>query len=43
MAKRTQKHRSVRITTPLEEDALLIKSLTGIERLGRPFQFELVL
>ena len=43
MAKRTQKHRSVRITTPLEEDTLLIKSMTGSERLGRPYQFELVL
>jgi type VI secretion system secreted protein VgrG len=39
----TQPNRPVRIKTPLGEDVLLVKSLTGTERLGRPFQYELVL
>ena len=43
MAKRTQAHRPVRIGTPLGDDVLLIKSMTGGERLGRPFEYQLVL
>src|ERR1043165_5036844 len=43
MAKRTQAHRPVRIGTPLGNDVLLIKSMKGWERLGRPFEYELVL
>ena len=43
MPRRTQKRRSVRIATPLGDDVLLIKSMTGTEQLGRPFQYELVL
>ena len=43
MAKRTQAHRPVRIGTPLGDDILLIKSMKGGERLGRPFEYELVL
>lgn len=39
----TQSNRTVRIETPLGKDVLLVKSLTGTERLGRPFQYELVL
>lgn len=38
-----QENRPVRIKTPFGEDALLVKSLAGTERLGRPFQYELVL
>jgi len=38
-----QENRPVRIRTPFGEDVLLVKSLAGAERLGRPFQFELVL
>ena len=41
--KYTQSNRHARISTPLGEDVLLFKSLTGTERLGRPFQYELVL
>jgi len=39
----TQKNRPVRIATPLGEDVLLLRSMNGIEHLGRPFQYELVL
>src|SRR5664279_2333893 len=39
----TQAHRPVRIATPLGEDVLLLRSMNGVERLGRPFQYELVL
>jgi len=38
-----QASRPVRIATPLDDDVLLLRSMTGIERLGRPFQYELVL
>ncbi len=43
MAKFSQSTRHARIDTPLGDDVLLFKSMTGTERLGRPFQFELVL
>ncbi len=33
----------MRIATSLGEDVLLLRSMNGIERLGRPFQYELVL
>jgi type VI secretion system secreted protein VgrG len=39
----TQANRPVRIATPLEEDVLLLRSMTGVERLGQPFEYELVL
>jgi type VI secretion system secreted protein VgrG len=39
----TQANRLARIDTPLGADKLLFKSLAGVERLGRPFEFELVL
>src|SRR6516164_6377571 len=39
----TQANRPVRIATPLQEDALLLRSMTGVERLGQPFEYELVL
>jgi len=39
----TQANRPVRISTPLGQDVLLVKSLTGGERLGQPFQYDLVL
>lgn len=38
-----QANRPVRIVTPLGEDVLLFGSMTGTERLGRPFQYDLVL
>jgi len=38
-----QDHRPVRIATPLGDNVLLLRSMQGIERLGRPFQYELVL
>src|ERR1700677_1297724 len=38
-----EKNRPVRIQTPLGEDVLLIRSLSGTERLGRPFHYDLVL
>jgi type VI secretion system secreted protein VgrG len=41
--KRTQSNRPARITTALGEDVLLLKSMIGVERLGRPFEFELAL
>ena len=43
MAGYTQANRPVRIDTPLGEDVLLIRSMNGVERLGRPFQYEVVL
>jgi type VI secretion system secreted protein VgrG len=43
MPEHKQANRPVRIRTPLGEDALLVRSLTGSERLGRPFQYNLVL
>lgn len=39
----SQQVRSVSITTPLGEDVLLLKSMSGSEQLGRPFHFELQL
>ncbi len=38
-----QARRPARIATPLGDDVLLFHSMTGVERLGRPFQYELVL
>ena len=43
MAAYKQSNRPVRISTPLEEDVLLFRKMTGIEELGRPFRYELVL
>ena len=43
MAAFKQENRPLRIQTPFGEDVLLIKSLTGTERLGRPFKYDLVL
>ena len=37
----TQKHREIAIATPLGEDVLLLTGMTGIEQLGRPFNYEL--
>ncbi len=39
----TQANRPVRIATPLGEDVLLFRKMAGVERLGRPFQYDLVL
>jgi type VI secretion system secreted protein VgrG len=39
----TQTNRPAKIATPLGADKLLFKSLSGTERLGRPFQYELLL
>jgi type VI secretion system secreted protein VgrG len=39
----TQANRLASITTPLGTDKLLFKSMTGVERLGRPFEYELLL
>jgi len=39
----TQANRPVRIATPLGEDVLLFRKMTGVERLGRPFQYDLIL
>jgi len=41
--KRIQKHRAVAIETPLGEDALLLVSMSAIEPLGRPFEYQLEL
>ena len=38
-----QKTRPIGVTTPLGEDVLLLKSMTGTEHLGRLFQYELSL
>jgi len=43
MALPTQQHRSVSIGTPLGPDVLLLKSMSGVEQLGRLFQFNLML
>ncbi|MBM4037065.1 MAG: hypothetical protein FJ290_01010 [Planctomycetes bacterium] len=37
----TQEHRPFGVTTPLGEDVLLLKSLTLVEELGRPFEASL--
>jgi type VI secretion system secreted protein VgrG len=39
----TQASRLARIDTPLGNDKLLFKSLSGVERLGRAFEYELTL
>src|SRR5262245_31112484 len=39
----TQSDRPVRIKSPLGDDCLLIRKMTGHEELGRPFHYELVL
>jgi type VI secretion system secreted protein VgrG len=39
----TQANRPVRIATALGEDVLLFRKMSGVEGLGRPFQYELVL
>jgi type VI secretion system secreted protein VgrG len=41
--KPTQKNRELAIETPLGEDALLLISMSGTERLGRPFEYRLEL
>jgi len=38
-----QAERPVRVVTPLGEDVLLFRRMTGTERLGQPFQYELIL
>jgi len=38
---RTQSYRFLRVTTPLGEQALLLKRLRGVERIGSPFVYEL--
>lgn len=43
MSSYTQAKRPVRIATPLGEDVLLLRKMTGGEELGRPFRYELVL
>lgn len=35
--------RTIRLTTPLDDDALLLQSMTGSEQLGRMFQYDLEL
>ncbi|MDH4240104.1 MAG: type VI secretion system tip protein VgrG [Phycisphaerae bacterium] len=39
----TQKNREIAIKTPLGEDVLLLTSMSGIEQLSRPFEFQLEL
>ena len=39
----TQKDRTLSITTPLGEDVLLLRSMTGSEQLGRLFEYQLSL
>ena len=39
----TQKSRPIAVGTPLGDDALIITGMSGSERLGRPFQYELEL
>lgn len=41
--KRVQSHRSLAVASPLEDDKLLIRSITAVEQLGRPFSFDLEL
>ncbi|HEY3897615.1 MAG TPA: type VI secretion system tip protein TssI/VgrG [Chthoniobacter sp.] len=43
MAEPTQKHRFASIETPLGEDRLLLRNLTGREEMGRPFDYSLTL
>jgi len=43
MAKITQSHREIAISTPLGEDVLLLRSMSGTEALSRPFEYELEL
>lgn len=38
---RKQLHRFLRLKSPLSDDVLLIKRMTGVERLGRPFVYTL--
>src|ERR1043165_3760346 len=38
---RTQKNRSLAIASPLEEDTLLLRTVTVNEELGRPFEIQL--
>ena len=40
---RTQENRAIAINTPLGKDVLLLQSMSGSERLGQMFQFELEL
>ena len=39
----TQRNRAVAVTTPLGEDVLLLRRMTGSEALGRPFELNLSL
>jgi type VI secretion system secreted protein VgrG len=41
--KYTQKNRRISITTPLGEDKLLLRSITGSEAISQPFQYHLEL
>ena len=41
MGKRTQLHRVAAVGTPLGDDVLLLRQLSGTEELGRPFHYEL--
>lgn len=43
MSKITQVHRNVAIGTPLGDDVLLLRSMSGTEQIGRLFQFNLQL
>jgi len=36
----SQKHRQLRIDTPLGEDALLLQHMSGVESLSEPFQYQ---
>ncbi len=38
---RVQAHRDIAVQTPLGGDVLLLRSFSGTERLGRPFEYEL--
>ena len=35
----TQRYREIAVATPLGDDVLLLKSISGTEQLGRPFEF----
>jgi type VI secretion system secreted protein VgrG len=39
----TQEHRALAIGSPLGEDVLLLKRMSGTEQLGRPFEYQLEL
>ena len=41
MANLTQANREVKVTTPLGDDVLLIRSMSGQEELGRLFEYQL--